>query len=775
MAKAPSVEDHRPTRGEREHPAELAEGGRLPIELRTLRVGMRVTLLAPLAAAATFVLATETRVALGAFGPVLTGVAVAAALATLLPWDRLLQRRGGMALLSLWALTALAIVSVGVWATGRASSPLILLYAITTVFFAVAFPPRGQLSLFAMTVLAYGLAVGPDRGSLPLIVLAVLTFLAGFLVQQVRSQVRAAWRARNESDRRWALLAAVSAAARDMSRSTTDADEVLLTATEAVHGLGFPAACIYVHEADGWHVVPGGAAPDATPPEVVMRSAETGEVERFGRTSDRLPDFGVAVPIPVIDGIAAVLVVGTGAPPGPDPQDVEVFRMLASQASLALENVRRFDEQRQVIERLAELDRMKNDFLSTVSHELRTPLTVITGMGRTLEHQWRSLDDDVRSDFLARLNANAATLEQVIAQLLDFSKLEGGQLRPHVTEIDLSALLSQVVERLGTLMRDHRVEMDVDAGLRTVADSGLAERIVENLLSNAAKYTPPGSRILVSAHEGGADDVIVAVSDDGPGIPEKEIARIGERFFRGGDLNTRTTRGTGLGLAVVSEILELHGSRLEVESRVGVGSRFSFRLTKGPHTGLGALEPLRVTLRDLDTEDGRGAQPTRGLADERFETVITAAALGVEWAIGLLYREFQPMLLRYLRARGAAAPEEAAERLWSEVAHGLPDFSGDEAAFRRWLFGSARAMLLPGGALDGLVDGSAAPMTGALGRVAGLPAAHADVLLLKALGNLDVDDVASITGQEAGAVRLLEIDALRLLGDPGTLARMEAS
>jgi signal transduction histidine kinase len=599
----------------------------------------------------------------------------------------------------------------------------------------------------------------------------VLTFLAGFLVQQTRSQVWAAWRARNQSERRWALLAAVSAAARDMSRSTLDADQVLLTATAAVHGLGFPAACIYVHETDGWHVVPGGPLSDGTPPEVVVRSAETGRIERFGRIRDVLPDFGVAVPIPVIDGIAAVLVVGTGEPPGPEAQDVEVFRMLASQASLALENVRRFDEQRQVIDRLAELDRMKNDFISTVSHELRTPLTVITGMGRTLEHQWRSLDEDVRDEFLSRLNSNAMTLDQVIAQLLDFSKLEGGQLRPHVTEVDLSALLTQVVERLGTLLRSHRVEVDVDTDLRTVADAGLLERIVENLLSNAAKYTPPGSRVLVTAHEAGADDVVVAVSDDGPGIPESEVARVGERFFRGGDLHTRTTRGTGLGLAVVSEILELHGSRLEVESRVGAGSRFSFRLAKGPHTGLGAVLPLHRSLSDPDEDEVRRSDVGGRLSGERFETVITAAGLGVEWAIGLLYREFHPMLVRYLRARGAEAPEESAERVWSDVAHGLPSFSGDEAAFRRWIFGSARELALPGGP----IEGSGSPMAGAIGRVAGLPAAHADVLLLKALGNLDVDDVAIITGQEAGAVRLLEIDALRLLGDPTTLARMEAS
>jgi signal transduction histidine kinase len=744
---------------------------RLPIELRTLRVGMRVTLLAPLAAAATFVLATESRVALGGVGIALTAAAVLAALATLLPWDRVLSRRGGAALLAAWGLTALTVVSIGVWATGGARSPLVLLYALTTVFFAVAFSPRGQIALFAMTVLSYALALGPERGPLPIVVLGVLTFLAGFLVQQIRSQVRAAWRAGAQADRRWALLATVAAAARDMSSSLADADQVLLATTEAVHGLGFPAACIYVHETNGWHVVPGGPIAIGVVPPVVIRTAETGEVERFGNTVDALPDFGVSVPIHVIDGIAAVLVVGTGESPGPEPQDVEVFRMLASQAGLALENVRRFDEQRQVIDRLAELDRMKNDFLSTVSHELRTPLTVITGMGTTLEHQWEALDPEVREEFLGRLNANAATLDQVIAQLLDFSKLEAGQLRPEASEVDLSVLLPQVVDRLGTLLRDHHVELDVGSGVRTVADPGLLERVVENLLSNAAKYSPPGSRVTVSAHEGGADDVIVAVSDDGPGIPEDELARVGERFFRGGDLHTRTTRGTGLGLAVVSEILELHGSRLEVESRIGVGSRFSFRLTKGPHTGLGAVLPFRIPEPEASSDEPAPS----GLAGERFETVLTAAGLGVEWAIGMLYREFHPMLLRYLRARGASAPEEAATEVWDEVAQGLPTFAGDETAFRRWLFGSARALLLPGGAFDA-TGSPGGPVAGALGRVAGLPAAHADVLLLKALGNLDVADVAIITGQEAGAVRLLEIDALRLLGDPATLARMgEAS
>jgi signal transduction histidine kinase/DNA-directed RNA polymerase specialized sigma24 family protein len=744
-------------------------GGPLPIEFRTLRVGMRVTLLAPLAAAAMFVLAARARVDLGGWGLALTGLAVAAALATLLPWDRLLATRTGMNLLAVWAVTALGMVTVGVWATGGARSPLVLLYALTTVFFAVAFPPRGQVALLAMTLVGYGLALrAADQGPLPLVVLSVLTFLAGFLVQEIRVQVRAAWDARAEADRRWALLATVSAAARDMSSSTVDADQVLETTIEAVEGLGFPFARVFVREVDGWHTVPESSAPEATIPEVVVATAESGEFAVFRGRKRGLPMFGAAVPIKVSDGVAAVLVVGSEVEPGPKVQDVEVFRMLASQASLALENVRRFEEQRQVIQRLADLDRMKNDFLSTVSHELRTPLTVITGMGRTLEHQWETIDDEIRTDFLTRLNANAATLDHVIAQLLDFSKLEAGQLRPDTREIDLSKLLPEVADRLASLLEGHHVELDVAPGLCTQADPGLIERIVENLLSNASKYTPAGSRVIVSAVEDGPDHVIVAVSDDGPGIPESEVARIGERFFRGGDVHTRSTRGTGLGLAVVSEILELHGSRLDVESRVGEGSRFSFRLAKDPIIALPAPSPKpRLDLSSAE-EQTEAVMPTHlapRLRGERFETVLTAATTGVEWAIGLLYREFHPAILRYLQARGAHSPQAAAGRVWLQVARGLQHFTGDEVAFRRWLFDLARQPL-EDDELDDPTEvegGAPRPMSDSLAKVAALPSGHADVLLLRALGHLEVDDVALITGQETGAVRLLEMDALRLL------------
>jgi len=118
--------------------------------------------------------------------------------------------------------------------------------------------------------------------------------------------------------------------------------------------------------------------------------------------------------------------------------------------------------------------------------------------------------------------------------------------------------------------------VDMDPGLVVQADPKLLERVLENLLSNAAKHTPPGTRVRLSARVEGTM-VEISVSDDGPGVSEDDAEHLGERFFRGGDLNTRA-KGIGLGLALVREILELHGSDLQIDTQLGSVSRFTFRL-----------------------------------------------------------------------------------------------------------------------------------------------------------------------------------------------------
>ena len=254
-------------------------------------------------------------------------------------------------------------------------------------------------------------------------------------------------------------------AARDTNGSASELDMVLGTTIDSVRRLGFRSARMFVREPGRWRTVPQATGSDRRVPDVVREAADASEVRAFKGRRGEVPRYVIAVPMRVRDLVVAVMAVGADTAPGPTEQDVEIFRSLAGMTSVALEHIRRSDEHRMVIERLADLDRMKNDFLSTVSHELRTPLTVITGMGRTLEHQWDSLDEEIRVDFLTRLNANAATLDHVIAQLLDFSKLEAGQLRPAMSEIDFSILLPAVVDRLHLLLARHEVELDVEPGL----------------------------------------------------------------------------------------------------------------------------------------------------------------------------------------------------------------------------------------------------------------------------------------------------------------------
>jgi signal transduction histidine kinase len=231
----------------------------------------------------------------------------------------------------------------------------------------------------------------------------------------------------------------------------------------------------------------------------------------------------------------------------------------------------------QSVKRLAELDRMKSDFISNVSHELRTPLTAIEGIGVTLERHFDTLAEETQREFLGHLNANATSLHQIITTLLDFAKIEAGRLDLEVQDVQVRSWLEALLTRLRAITDTHSVSVDAPADVVVRGDPILLDRVIENLLSNAVKHTPHGTRVTLAAstHDGQAT---ISVSDDGPGIPASELPYLGERFFRGGGPMNRQTHGTGLGLAFAREILRLHGSDLEVDSEQGRGSRFSFRL-----------------------------------------------------------------------------------------------------------------------------------------------------------------------------------------------------
>ncbi|HVL33695.1 MAG TPA: PAS domain-containing sensor histidine kinase, partial [Actinomycetota bacterium] len=222
-----------------------------------------------------------------------------------------------------------------------------------------------------------------------------------------------------------------------------------------------------------------------------------------------------------------------------------------------------YERERETAVRLRALDEMKNDFLSAVSHELRTPLTGILGFAQTLEANNDRLTDVQREDFVRRIVVNAQKLERLLSDLLDLDRAKRGILDAQRRSIDVASFVRQTAEEW---MSSSDRLVTVDGSEATFAvDPAKVERIVENLLANAAKHTPPQSPIWVAV-EPDADGVLIRVDDAGNGVPDDMKARIFEPFIRGAE-SPKHAPGTGIGLSLVRRFAEMHGGRAWVEDR----------------------------------------------------------------------------------------------------------------------------------------------------------------------------------------------------------------
>lgn len=228
--------------------------------------------------------------------------------------------------------------------------------------------------------------------------------------------------------------------------------------------------------------------------------------------------------------------------------------------------------------RLAELDQLKNDFISMVSHELRTPLGLIKGYAGTLLRQEVSLDDATQREFLQVIDDETDRLTELVTNLLDMSRIEAGTLRIDPQPIDLGAPLRECAQRLGVREPDRVLSLDLAGEPPCVlADERRIVQVVDNLLTNAARYTPPDTPILLKTRSDN-DLVTVVVMDHGPGIPAEKREQIFEKFVRLDGGERPESSGTGLGLAICRGIVQAHGGTIWVESEIGRGSTFAFTL-----------------------------------------------------------------------------------------------------------------------------------------------------------------------------------------------------
>ena len=230
-----------------------------------------------------------------------------------------------------------------------------------------------------------------------------------------------------------------------------------------------------------------------------------------------------------------------------------------------------FRREREAAQRLRTLDEMKNTFLEAVSHDLRTPLTSILGSALTLEQSQLRIPADDAIDLVRRIATNARKLERLLGDLLDLDRLQRGIVSPQRRPIDLAELVRRGVEE--TENPEGRT-IEVEAEPITVSvDAAKVERILENLLSNALRHTPPGSRIWVRAH---ADDgaVRIDVEDEGPGVPDDHKLAVFEAFRQAPGSTSGHSPGVGIGLSLVKRFAELHGGRAWVSDHEGGGAAF---------------------------------------------------------------------------------------------------------------------------------------------------------------------------------------------------------
>lgn len=246
-------------------------------------------------------------------------------------------------------------------------------------------------------------------------------------------------------------------------------------------------------------------------------------------------------------------------------------------SNLALKDA--YERERDVVRKLQELDELKSDFLSTVSHELRTPLTAIGGFGQTLLAHWGRMADDTKLNLASRISENADELDTLIGELLDFSRLERGHLKIELEPCDLREGVDRVVSKLETVLARYDIGVDVPEGTLAMADGNACGRVLENLLTNAAKFSSPGSPIFISASEAD-EEVVLSVTDRGIGMPPEEVERVFERFYRIERGDHASRGGTGIGLAIVKEFTEAQGGRVWVESAPGRGSTFNIALRR---------------------------------------------------------------------------------------------------------------------------------------------------------------------------------------------------
>ncbi|MFF4652289.1 SpoIIE family protein phosphatase [Streptomyces sp. NPDC001380] len=335
--------------------------------------------------------------------------------------------------------------------------------------------------------------------------------------------------------------------------------------------------------------LPGG--PGGWPLEEVLRTGRAATVgdlaARFGELPGgswgRPPTEAVVLPLPGETGAEPVGVIVLAASAGRALDEAyRTFLDLVAQHTAALVNgAVAYQVQQHRAEELAELDRAKTAFFSNISHEFRTPLTLIMGPVEELRAELSGFDEHVREQ-VEVIHRNGLRMGRLVTTLLDFSRIEAGRMQARYEPVDLSVFTAELASVFRSAVERAGLAFEVDCPplpQPVHLDRGMWEKVVLNLLSNALKFTFDGAiRVALGTEDGRA---VLRVSDTGTGIAAEEMPRLFERFHRIPNVRSRSEEGSGIGLALVQELVGLHGGTITADSVEGAGTVFTVRLPFG--------------------------------------------------------------------------------------------------------------------------------------------------------------------------------------------------
>ncbi len=314
---------------------------------------------------------------------------------------------------------------------------------------------------------------------------------------------------------------------------------------------------------------------------------------------------------------AGFFVIGTNPYRRYDTASSGFVDLLAGQISAGLGNARAYEAERRRAEALAEVDRAKTTFFSNVSHELRTPLTLMLSPVEELLSEAREQTPEDR-ELLALVHRNGLRLQKLVNTLLDFSRIEAGRMQAVYEPTELGRFTEELASNFHAAMERAGLDFQIDCeplSEPVYVDREMWEKVVLNLLSNALKFTFAG-RVRVAVKAIGKHAQLV-VQDTGAGIPASELPHIFERFHRVAGTKGRTIEGTGIGLALVQELVKLHGGSITAESEVSQGTTFTVTIPLGTeHLPKDKLKTAGDSFSATPTADAFVTEALRWLSDD---------------------------------------------------------------------------------------------------------------------------------------------------------------